>query len=370
MDIEGMTPPAQAVWRTDFSDAAVTGHAADGIATPRGGDQGDYFSYAAQTSVLICTGNTADHPYSEHLATMTQTLGCRVLDILPIADAAERLSGFVALDAVILCCSGDEPGLDALLSRLDALEEAGTISLLVVTDLPGLDRVHALVHSHSTLILCAPEPSDIAAALTVLATQDRQTLHLHDIGTEADEKRFDLLSNQLLKLNQMIETLVQDKSPGEIGARFGKYTDAVKSPERSYHGFPPDDALDVPAIHAHQVRALLRTRRLREQILGQDLFADPAWDIMLDLLAARLENTAVSVSSLCIAAAVPPTTALRWIRQLTDRGLLERQADPKDGRRIFIGLSDNGYSAVVRWFQESRVHFQILLKSTNKSRTN
>ena len=42
--------------------------------------------------------------------------------------------------------------------------------------------------------------------------------------------------------------------------------------------------------------------------------------MLLDLLAARLERERVSVSSLCIAAAVPPTTALRWIRTLTDKG--------------------------------------------------
>jgi len=36
--------------------------------------------------------------------------------------------------------------------------------------------------------------------------------------------------------------------------------------------------------------------------------ADPAWDMLLDLTAARAESRAVSVSSLCIAAGVPTTT--------------------------------------------------------------
>jgi DNA-binding MarR family transcriptional regulator len=60
------------------------------------------------------------------------------------------------------------------------------------------------------------------------------------------------------------------------------------------------------------------------------------------------------VSSLCIAAAVPPTTALRWIRQLTDRGILIRQADPVDGRRVFIALSDEAAEAISRWFTAIR----------------
>jgi DNA-binding transcriptional ArsR family regulator len=110
----------------------------------------------------------------------------------------------------------------------------------------------------------------------------------------------------------------------------------------------------APAITSTQVRDLLRARRIRADFLPGDLFADPAWDMMLDLLAARLDHERVSVSSLCIAAAVPPTTALRWIRTLTDKGLVERQADPHDGRRVFIALAQEAADALTRWFGASR----------------
>jgi DNA-binding MarR family transcriptional regulator len=62
--------------------------------------------------------------------------------------------------------------------------------------------------------------------------------------------------------------------------------------------------------------------------------------MLLDLMAARLDGQRVAVSSLCIAAAVPATTALRWIKTLTDHGLFVRTADPQDGRRVFIELSE------------------------------
>jgi DNA-binding MarR family transcriptional regulator len=61
--------------------------------------------------------------------------------------------------------------------------------------------------------------------------------------------------------------------------------------------------------------------------------------MLLDLMAARVERQRVAVSSLCIAAAVPPTTALRWIKTLCDQGLFVRVADPEDGRRVFIELA-------------------------------
>src|SRR3546814_12784439 len=81
---------------------------------------------------------------------------------------------------------------------------------------------------------------------------------------------------------------------------------------------------DAATLESAQVRDLLRARRLRDDFLPADLFADPAWDMLLDLLAARLEHGRVSVSSLCIASAVPPTTALRWIRRLTATDCVDR----------------------------------------------
>jgi DNA-binding MarR family transcriptional regulator len=92
-------------------------------------------------------------------------------------------------------------------------------------------------------------------------------------------------------------------------------------------------------LEAGFIRSIIRVRRLRDHFFKSDLFSDPAWDMLLDLMAARVEGQRVAVSSLCIAAAVPPTTALRWIKSLCDLGLFVRIADPEDGRRVFIELS-------------------------------
>ena len=99
-------------------------------------------------------------------------------------------------------------------------------------------------------------------------------------------------------------------------------------------------------IDATTIRSFIRARRVRDQFFRCDFFADPAWDILLDLAAARKEGRGVSVSSLCIAAAVPPTTALRWIKSLGDEGLLVRRADPTDGRRVFIALTERAAAGV------------------------
>jgi hypothetical protein len=64
--------------------------------------------------------------------------------------------------------------------------------------------------------------------------------------------------------------------------------------------------LDPGVIDAAYVRSIIRTRRLRDRFFPSGLFADPAWDMLPELYAARLERHAVAVSSLCIPA-VPPT---------------------------------------------------------------
>jgi DNA-binding MarR family transcriptional regulator len=85
---------------------------------------------------------------------------------------------------------------------------------------------------------------------------------------------------------------------------------------------------------------MARQRQLRAAFMPTALFAEPAWDMLLDLYAAYYEGKEVSVSSLCIAANVPSTTALRSIETMTEQGCLIRRRDPKDGRRIFLALSD------------------------------
>ncbi len=112
-------------------------------------------------------------------------------------------------------------------------------------------------------------------------------------------------------------------------------------------------------VSSENVHSRIRARAVRLQLFEEGLFADPAWDMLLDLMAARLDRQRVAVSSLCIAAAVPPTTALRWIKTLTDHGLFVRTADPQDGRRVFIELSDKAaaqLSAYLRAVQRISPH--------------
>ena len=123
---------------------------------------------------------------------------------------------------------------------------------------------------------------------------------------------------------------------------WGEYPDAAEPADLS-PGAPPF----CPEARAHAVRNLIRHRRRREQLFGDEVFADPVWDILLDLYASHYEGKNVAVTSLCIAAAVPPTTALRWIKVMTEKGWRRAGAARSLFRRAagrLIGLLPAGQS--------------------------
>lgn len=99
-----------------------------------------------------------------------------------------------------------------------------------------------------------------------------------------------------------------------------------------------------------QIRYVLKARAWRSRIIGEDLFADPAWDMLLDLYAAHLDSKTVSVSSACHASNVPYTTALRWVTALHARQLVARESDPEDGRRVYLSLTPKAVSMIETYF--------------------
>ena len=108
------------------------------------------------------------------------------------------------------------------------------------------------------------------------------------------------------------------------------------------------------------IRAALKARRQRSAFFKSKLFADPAWDMLLELYAASLTERRLSVSRLAERSGVPMTTALRWIATLEAEGLIERQDDPFDKRRYFLLLSDDGIGAMKAYFDQLQPGTRLL----------
>lgn len=118
----------------------------------------------------------------------------------------------------------------------------------------------------------------------------------------------------------------------------------VKAQARRVAYLPERDWDEDRSSTTNLALTILKRRRDRDELLGGGLFGEPVWDMLLDLFAHANIRRKVSVSSLCIASAVPPTTALRHIRIMESQGMIVRSADPRDSRRVFVEISPECYA--------------------------
>lgn len=95
---------------------------------------------------------------------------------------------------------------------------------------------------------------------------------------------------------------------------------------------------------ATQLRAIIRARAERFDFFPETFFADPAWDILLELSLAEQEQRRVTLTQLYHTSHVPASTAARWIKALTDDGWLRRYDCTRDARVKYIELTDEASS--------------------------
>lgn len=96
-------------------------------------------------------------------------------------------------------------------------------------------------------------------------------------------------------------------------------------------------------------RRISHWRRKRDAMFEPVIFADPEWDVLLDLFAESGFGRKVSMSSLCIAASVPTTTAVRSINAMIEQGMLLRSRDANDARRVLIELTEDTRNRMRSW---------------------
>ena len=101
-------------------------------------------------------------------------------------------------------------------------------------------------------------------------------------------------------------------------------------------------------------KGIIRARNRRSKFLPKSLFADPAWDILLQLYVAEAAQHRIAIGQVCAAIDIPSTTALRWINTLEANRLVLRYADPLDARRFFISLTESGRGAMEGFLQSIR----------------
>lgn len=276
--------------------------------------------------------------------------GFRLLECCSLEEYAQGPLAALG-DLVLIDCGQASADALALFSRLDMRGGKAGAQMVVSTTMAALDSVFACFSMSSPQILVDPARAERVIAIgRVLARISN--LRLREMGEE-DRLMLLRLTEQVGRLAERLEMLSPGQREGGGAFRFEAPTTAWQGEGHEYEPTRKDD--DRPRLpDAAVIRRLIKARQLRARYFDADHFADPAWDILLDLAAARAERQQVSVTSLCIAAGVPATTALRWIGQMVDADLLVRVSDPHDRRRAYIALADNTADAMARYFAEVR----------------
>ena len=318
--------------QVDFAYGAI----ADAVGLPL-----DVSIYADRAAVRV--------ELAEDVAAAGLTLReCGSLELLAEGDL--RVLG----EAVLLDCPQLDGAGMAALTRLDMRAARSGAMLVVSTTIEALDAVFGCCSQSNPQILVDPRRADRIIALGQVIARGSHD-RLHELS-ETDRMTLLRLTEQVNTIAEKLERMgdpengpvrsaglafrFDEQAGGTLRSPSDKMGDKLVRPAR-----PP---LPDPRL----VRRIIQQRQARARFFDGDLFADPAWDMLLDLTAARVEHTRVSVTSLCIASGVPPTTALRWISQMTDAGLLERVEDDCDRRRAFIQLTDKAVDAMARYFAD------------------
>lgn len=320
---------AQQAFRHDLGETAQPGGLSAGLFAP---------------SVSLFGG----HFVLRELADRCRAGGFAVAGSRPLSALVDGTGGVLG-DIVMVDCPEFGAAEMAALLRLDERAARAGARVIATTTADALDDVFACLSQSSAQFLVDARPGDLGLALVrALPAANRSRVRELD---EGDRLALLRLTEEVGRLAAKLDTLALPLGEERAEAMTGR----LASPAFGYRDYENRDFVKrprTPLPDPRLVQKIIRQRRLRDRYFDSGLFADPAWDILLDLTAARAEHRRVSVTSLCIAAAVPPTTALRWVQQMTEMGILVRQSDPDDGRRAFIALADDVADAMARYFAE------------------
>lgn len=244
--------------------------------------------------------------------TMLEGLGYVTAKALTIPEAFEQLSSNDVSTVLVdyRMPGGDGISLIYAMSGRSALHRR-KIHFILATAYPSLDVAVGAIRASVVDLL---EKPFTAAALNATL------LRIRSMSWQPDPQ--ESLSVQLANLS---------KEMRKIGAIVESAAGPRERPQVPYEGGGKE-------VDAELIRKLIRAEHSRSRVIGGKLLGDPAWNILLDLLLASIENRRVAVSSACIVAGVATTTALRLINRMVEDGVLVRVPDINDGRRHFLAI--------------------------------
>jgi DNA-binding MarR family transcriptional regulator len=288
-------------------------------------------TYSDKPPILI---SASSEPAMARAVRTVEAADYRIADTIALEHARERVEQQIAASALWIEVDRDGgAAMDELLDCVDEKVARGQFAAVVSITTELIDPIAARLRNRATELIVDADDAARAAALAIVTAHAGIEQHVADVASDQSAARLRQLSDEVSRIAATLARLsAGPAAPAPV----------VEAPAK----------FDAPEVSAETVRSVIRARRLRARYFSEELFADPAWDMLLDLLQAEIAHLRVPVSSLCIAAAVPATTALRWLKTMVSNGLFIRRADPHDGRRVFVELAPETSIALRRYFAE------------------
>jgi CheY-like chemotaxis protein/DNA-binding MarR family transcriptional regulator len=231
------------------------------------------------------------------------------------------------------------PDIDVVVSDIympttDGIEFLGTVrreladrpwlQLLLVTGQASLETAVAAMRLDASDYLFKPiEPKSLREAVQhALTRAESIRLVRHTSGDSPGAHELQQIADTAKALAADMRRTIEDTGRRENGSPAG----AVRAEDSSLR----------------TLRLLQKLQEARSSIFGEAVMPEPAWEMLAELMRARLANQHLSVTSLALSSKSPMTTALRRIEDLIQGGLAARVPDPADRRRTYVELTPEG----------------------------
>lgn len=265
------------------------------------------------------------------LRLMSRVLGSSAITCRTAESAAEALQILRQAPEIDVVVS------DIYMPTTDGIEFLGTVrreladrpwlQLLLVTGQASLETAVAAMRLEASDYLFKPiEPKSLRESVQHALTRAESVRQVRSVSTDTAGARelLQIADTAKALAEDMRRTIEQDSSSRR------------ESAGASAHAARPEDS------SLRTLKLLQKLQEARSSIFGEAVMPEPAWEMLAELMRARLAGQHLSVTSLALSSKSPMTTALRRIEDLIQGGLAARMPDPADRRRTYVELTPEG----------------------------
>jgi CheY-like chemotaxis protein len=261
---------------------------------------------------------------------MSRVLGSSAISCRTAESAAEALQILRQAPDIDVVVS------DIYMPTTDGIEFLGTvrrdfadrpwIQLLLVTGQASLETAVAAMRLEASDYLFKPiEPKSLRESVQHALTRAESIRQVRSATTDSAGSR------ELMQIADTAKALAEDmRRTIEHDSSRRETAGATSQPVR-----PEETSLRT-------LKLLQKLQEARSSIFGEAVMPEPAWEMLAELMRARLAGQHLSVTSLALSSKSPMTTALRRIEDLIQGGLAARMPDPADRRRTYVELTPEG----------------------------